>query len=463
MGRGRIRGAAASLAVTVGLSTAVGHSQVTNATPPQAPPRLTLDFSSSLTHDSNPSLALSGARPSTTFDNAFALNFNTATPQQTFAFSADGVLRASEGAGDNGLHFRDPGVKLSYQITNGNTLFSVNGAYKQTLANLFEPVGGFSTDVIATTGTITTQTAGFNFQTGLNNPLGFDLSGTYSDRSYSQTTDPNVFDSHTQSLNAGVHLRMASGDTVGLTLGTNDQFYENTLGTTRKGQTARLQYSRNLRPDLKLNASVGTSKNTTRITGGTIQNQSSGAVGSIGLVRTFATGNTASATLQADRDALGARNTLTFGADMALPNGKLAATLGMSERAGAGGQVIGTLSYTHTLPVDVIGVQISRQVALNADDIDIANTNIDLTYTHKLSVVANFGLSLSMAATGSAGGGAVASASRQTLRATYSHDLPAGWQVSGGYQYRALNKSASGNADSSSVFLTLNRKFTLLP
>lgn len=448
-------GLALSLTASFALAqqAAVGGSQ-------KAPPRLTFNLSTSLTSDSNPTLSAT-PKAQTTLDTRLGLDFNTATAGQSLSFAVNGLARAASG---DGVALRDPSADLSYQRDNGNSRFSVSGLYRQAPVDLFEPLvlsdGSVSTtDILATKGTITTTTAGVGFETGLQRPLGFDVSGHYSARDYSDTTDPTVFNSTSRDLKAGVHLRMASGDQVNLTASTKASDSQNATKTATRTQDVSLGYTRSLSPTLKLQTALGQTDATTRQSG-VVTSHSNGLTGSLGLDATLPNG-TASATLTVARDSRGTRQTLSFGRSLKLPNGTLSLTAGVSARSGAAGQMIGTLAYAHTLPTESFGVNLSRQVTLNADSQDATNTVLGLTYQHKINPVSDIGLSVNVLATG--GGTGVAEATRQSLRATYSHDLTADWQMTAGYQFRSLDKSTTGTADSSSIFLTLSRKFTLLP
>jgi hypothetical protein len=427
-----------------------------------APPRLTFEVSSSLSHDDNPDLDPAGSEALTTLDNRFGLHLNTATRVQSLAFSLEGLARIGS---DDALTLRDPSAELAYQLEGANSRLSFTGLYRESPVDVFEPVIGpdgsvSPTDVLASTGRITTRTAGFSFETGLQAPLGFDLSGNYSARAYSDTTDPDVFDSTTSSLQAAAHLRLAAGDTLSLTARSTASDYENATETERRGTEFSLGYDRDLRPGLSLQASLGQSDNTTRMLG-VVTDQSNGLTGSLGLEQALPNG-TASVTLSSARDSQGARQTLSFGRSMALPLGTLAATAGISARSGEAAALVGSLTYAHNLPADSFTVSLSREVTLNADDADVANTALELSYSHKINDVSDFGLSLDFLATSSAGSGTVEEATRQTLSATYSHDLTADWRLTAGYELRSLDRSSTAAASSNSVFLTVSRNFTLL-
>jgi hypothetical protein len=184
--------------------------------------------------------------------------------------------------------------------------------------------------------------------------------------------------------------------------------------------------------------------------------------GRLGLDLALARG-TASVALSSDRDALGSRQSLSFSRARDLPNGTLSGNLGLNARDGQEGQLVGNLSYAQDLATGRFALTLSRQISLDGDNQDVANTTLGLTYQHQINDQSSLGLSVSVLGTGSGGSAGVTEALRQTLGASYSHDLTADWQLTTGYQFRSLNPSDADRAEASSVYLTISRKFILRP
>ena len=436
-----------------------------------APPRLVFNLSSGLTYDDNPDLKNPASGAGTRLDTRLGLVLNQSTRISSFTLSLDGLLRAgsggtgSGGTGANANGFREPAVKLGYKADTGNTKVTVDLADQQSPVDVFKPVtlpdGSLSaTDLAAATGTVTHQQAGFTVKTGVERPLGFDLSGNYDARLYSDANATTIYDSHVRSGQAALHWRLDGVSTVSLTANASATDYANTAATRQRSQDVSLGYDRLLRPDLTLQVSLGNST-ASATSGGVTTKRSAGFTGSLGLVQKQA-GGQASVTLASSRDALGPRTTLSFGRSLALPTGSFNATAGVSTRKGAAGQLVGSLAYTQVLPTDTLGLNLSRQIGLDASNNDQASTVVEMNWQHKVNAVSSLGLSLSVAATSGAGGAGVASTSRQTLGATWSHDLAQDWQLSAGYQHRVLDQQSAASITSNSVFMTISRKLTLL-
>jgi hypothetical protein len=436
-----------------------------------APPLLVFNLSSGLTFDTNPNLTSPASGGGGQFDIGLGLVLNKSTKISTLTLEANGLVKVgNQGSGTNTANtggLPEPSVKLTYGVNTGNTKANVILGVDVSPVDVFAPTtlpDGtlISTDLAAATGTVTHQDVAFTFNTGIERPLGFDLAGNYDGRLYSDTTSTSVYDSNVRSGSAGLHWRIDGLNTVRLTANASGSNYANATATTQQEQDLSLGYTRLLRPDLRLEASLGHS-NASATENGVTTNSSSGFVGSLGLIQKQAVG-TASATLDTSRDALGPRTELSFGRSLVLRGGSFNATAGVSARPGEPGQIVGSLDYTHlVLPGDTIDLNVSRQIGLNSDNLDQASNVLGLNWNHKINEASSVSLAVSLAGTTGVDGNGVTSDSRQTLSATWSHDLTKDWKMSAGYQFRTFDSSTADKVVSNSVFLTVNRKLVLLP
>lgn len=422
------------------------------------PPRLVFDLASSLSYSDNPDLAATGSDPRLAFDTRLGLTLNSTTRDQSFVLGLNGLARLDSG----GLTLRDPAANLSYTRLGADSRLSLTLSHQQSAVDLAEPQDD---DILATTGTLTRQSARLAFATGLTAPLGFDLAANLGARDYSDTTDPAVYDSTSRSLTLGAHLRLPdAGREISLTASRSTSDYDDIFQTTREGQDLSLSLSQTLRPGITLQAALGQSTASSRLDalGGLVTSQSSGLTGSLGLQATLANG-TAGVSLASARDAVGPRETLTLTRNLDLPTGALGVRLGLSGRAGQEAQLVGALSYGIDLPTDSFDISLSRGITLNSSNQDVANTVLGLDYQHQITEQARLGLSFDLADIASGGSAGVAGSLRQTLTASYTQDLAADWQLTTGYTLRSLDTATTARATDNSVYLTLSRKFTLRP
>jgi hypothetical protein len=453
-----------------GLAAGLGlMAGVLGLAPPTAaqdiPPRLAFDLGSSLAYDGNPEFSASGSPGGLRFDTSLGLTLNSVTRDQQFSLGLSSLARLlpQDEAG-----FADPVLTLVYGQQGANSSLSLQANLQTTEVDLFEPLIGAdgtvsTTDILATTGTITSRAATLSLATGRQGPLGFDLATSLNDRIYSDTSDPSVFNSTSQSLQAGVQLRLPDGGreiSLNTSLGISE--FDNAAQTHRESRSLGFGLSQELRPDMTVQANLGqTTVTTDQI--GVAGVTSSGATGSLGLNLALERG-TASVALSSDRDALGSRQSLSLSRALDLPNGSFSGDLGLNTRGGGqGGQLVGNLSYEQQLATGSVALSLSRQVSLDGDDQDVANTVLGLSYQQQINDLSSMGLSVSVLGTGSGGTAGVAEALRQTLSASYSRALTADWQVTTGYQFRSLAPEGADRTEASSIFLTINRTFVLRP
>lgn len=428
----------------------------------EVPPRLSLDLSSRLSQSSNPDLDVTGATARDRGDLSLGLAWASVTRDQDFRLSLGGLLRAEGGE----AAFRDPSVKLSYARLGANGSFKVNASVAESPVDLDEPVelpgGGFSTsDILATTGTVTTTQGGLDFQTGTEGPFGLDLSLNRVTRDFSQTNDPSVYDTTTTRGALGVTLRGRFGGDIGLRYSQSQTRAEDATATARDSTSLSLTHERPLTPSLGLSLSLGRTEAET-VKSGAVSSASSGVTGSLGLTQALANGSLG-LRLSSDRDAKGTLQTLSLTHEAALANGSLAADLGWSARAGDAGTLVGKLAFAREMGADQITLSLSRSLSLDEDDADVARTALSADWSHAFSAATRLTLGLDLARIEAAGDVAVETVTRQSLAASLSHALPSDWELRGGVTVKSLERASTGRAEDSTVFVSIGRSFTLLP
>lgn len=472
MAVGAIRRALGRTAVAgTGLAGLVlGWSAVAQDRTPETPPKLVFDISNTLSADDNRSLSRTDADPGLRFDTRGGFTFDSRTRLQQFQFSGSALLRLSAGEtanDDTGSGLQEPRLRLAYARDTGNARFSTTASYARSEVNLSDTQllpDGTPSDAIARNGFVTDSAVGLRFQTGVNDPLGFLFSADASERNYSDTTDPDVYD--TRRLSFGFTTRLTPSPTtqVDLNLGYRRIDDDNLAGTERVDRSVSVALNQALSPALTLEAEVGYSRNTREETEGSapVRDTSQGIFGQVGLSLARPNG-TVSLTLSSARDSAGVRNTLSLGRSLDLARGgTLEASLGVSARTGGSAELVGSLRYAEPLPTGEISARFDRSVALDADNADVASTRLGLAYTHEITDLSRFNLSADYSRSSSGGLGETETTTRRSFRAAYARDLTGDWTLETGYQYRDLNGDG-GDASSNSVFVTIGRKFIAWP
>lgn len=431
--------------------------------------KLRFSFENTVTADDNPDLSVTNPQSETRFDSRLGMNLTSTTRLQSLALSVDGGLRFSDQPLSTNSAFQDPSVRLAFTRDTGNSRISTTARYRKSDVTSFDPLtlpsGEVSTtDLIATTGTVVSYGAGVKLETGVNDPIGFVVSANLDGRKYSDTTDPDVYDYRDAAVSLTTRLRVSEITRVDVSLGLRDYDATDAEQTKRQTQSISALVAHELSPLVTVETRLGYSQFETdeTILGVPVRTDDSGAFGSVEVMRDMANG-TASFGVFSERDTVGNRNALRFSRDLDLPRGKLSTAVGLAARGGEAAQLVGTLNYTEELPAAAFNVALQRQLSLSTDDEDVLYTSLSLGYSLELSDVSGLGLTADWRRTEDGGVGAADTVDRQTLRATYSHDLTQDWGLTAGYQHRRLDDSASGKATSNSVFLTLGRSFDFRP
>ena len=423
------------------------------------PPRLVLDLGASLTHATNPDLVTSGAKSDTTAALTFGLQGAATTRDTALRYGLSGQLQSGGGIGD-------PTLTFSYQRQGQGSSFRFDLQASDQAVDLSEPLtlanGQISTAaLVATTGRVQASTATLGFETGKDARLGFEFAATLAARDYSQTSDPSVYDSQSDSLQATAHLRDVAGGNLDLTAASSQTRAEDIFRSRQQSQSLGLSYSQQLASGLTLTGSLGTTTAETRRLG-IVTASSSGLTAGLGATQALADGSAALG-LTLDRDARGARQSLTLGRELALKTTKLSAQIGYTTRDGGPGTATGSLTLATELPADSLALQLSRQMVLNSDDQDTAETTASADWSHKVGPTSSLSLGYSLSAVTGLGGAAVDGVTRQSLTASWSQDLARDWALRAGVTLRALDRDSTGSARDDAVFLTISRKFGLQP
>lgn len=155
----------------------------------------------------------------------------------------------------------------------------------------------------------------------------------------------------------------------------------------------------------------------------------------------------------------GDRTTLRFSRAFELPAGSFAASAGVTKGDTGDAALIGDLRYMQDMPQGRLSALLSRSVATDSDDRETTTTRATVGWNQDLSALAGLDLSLSYADISPEGGD---DRQRSSFRAAMTYDLNQDWELSGGYEYRHLNKT-TGSASSNTVFLTVGRQFQMRP
>ena len=430
--------------------------------------QIDLGISSDLSVDDNFKLSNSSTGTSTIWDNKLSFGLSNITPTQDLRLDATGVLRLSHIPGRSIQGFEDPNVRLNYALNGLNSRLTVDARYRHADREFLDPFKVEQEEqalghLIGGGGTVTWQNVGLNYVTGINAPLGFQFDARHSEQTYdatAQAVNPLLFDRTTDSATATVTMKVSPVIQLRGSTGITEYDASDVPNTQRRTLDYAIGAVMDINPVLQLDAQVGyTDVTTDTNTGRTTR---SGATNSVRLTKTLPNG-TVYGNLLTTVNQNGTRTVLTFGRDLQLLTGNFSGQIGVTHTPAGNDRLSGNLAYTRRMAASAITVSAARAVSTNGANQDILNTRLSVAYNYVISNTSSMNLSLnwgrSEAADNIAG---FNDTDRTTFRAAYTHALTQDWNMTGGFQMRHRSDT-TGNAQSNSVFVTLDRTFSYRP
>jgi hypothetical protein len=421
---------------------------------------LTFGIETGLSVSDNYSLEVNSPGSSTILDTTLSFGYLSQTANSRFAFDIDGVLRIADLPGtstSSGTQFDDINAALRYDYEGANSRFTASADYNRIDLDFLDPFS-LSTindvDLTNSGGTRNSRNARILFETGINDPLGFGFELGHDNFSYTDTTDPGLFDTTTNDYALTSRLRLSPVAEARARLSQEDYTAGGLVPTDRTTRALSFGLAYELSPATTFDGSIGVEEIEE---GGSTDR---GGFGTLGLTQARVNG-TASLLLDQSFGIEGSRTTLTAARDLALPSGTLAFSIGVTRGETSGTELVGSIDYSHTLPGGTLTASLDRSVDSSTSGNDILTTNAALGYTMALSPVADLSFDFDYAEIENDGTGLTSNTSRKSLRAEYTRALTEDWDLSAGYEHQRLSTQGTGSANSNTLFLTLGREFSI--
>lgn len=452
--------AVSTLAPTLGLTQQAGGG---------SPGGLQFDagVSSTLKADSNYSLA-SGSSPGTSYisDTTLSFGLSKATSAYDFTLTGSSVLRLADLPGLTTHGLEDPKLRFNFTADSSNSRLTLNGFYMNADRNFLNPFQVEREEamyglLVGDGGTLTNRKLGFNYQTGINDPLGFTIDAKHDEKDYANVINPLIFENKTDQVTATVSARINPVIVGRVSAGLKHYTADDIPQTDRTTTDYSIGATYDVNPVLQVDAQIGhTDVTTDTIFGRAIRK---GLVGSLSLTKTVPNG-TVFGSLSTSRNQNGQRVVAQFGRSMLLPNGALSYTLGVTAGDVGDPSVIGTLSYSKQLLSSSIGVSVGRSVSTNGLNQDIVDTRVGVNYNYALDNLSSLGLAFDWGiAEDVVPAGGASTITRTDLTASYTRNLTSDWALTSGMTYRRKTETSKPDADSTAIFVTLGRNFSFRP
>lgn len=430
---------------------------------------ITLDYLSSLRHDDNLRLTDPSLGSTTWWENTLALGVLRQTPDSTLTFDLSGLYRvANEPILGTDSEFVDPFTQLTYQRTRANSQLALLAEYRErdlafnrslTDTNLDGVID--ASDVIGTIGDQVDTRGRLDWETGLNDPLGFRFTYNHFERRYTNTIDPNLFDNETDVYSATALFAFTPVLQGNLRIGYTDFEAEDSVQTDRQTTVVSTGLTYDVSPITTISADIGYSQvdDTQRATN--TNDVTEDFVWSFVWNKALPDGD-ADIALDQTFGVNGTRTNAVFGRSYQRANQVLSFNAGLTRGPFDEVTPIGRIDYSYQLTSSRIGAAIQRRVGTSTQSVETRQTLAFLTYDYFINPLSALSFSVDFIDQEDEGTGSSNPRQRGTFNASYSRVITKDWAVNIGYQYE-MDDQNGFKADSNSVFLTLGRRFTLQP
>jgi len=441
------------------------------SSPEEGGPVLTFGVGTTLSATDNYNLDPNNGENATLFDTRLSFGYLNRRANDVFSLDVSGVLRANEPPGGSSV-FDDRNARLGYDREGVNSRFSFGADYSFASIDSLDPFDDRffeddpldPSDLTQDRGDREQFGARFSFESGLNDPVGFRLDGRYRDQTFSDTTDPDLFDTEIFSLTGTTRFTLSPVTEGRVVLRYEDYSAEDVPQTDRVTSSVNLGLTQALSPVDTLDVLIGYQEIETEETiGGLRQTDTdTGFIGSLDFTRELARG-TIGTSFDVSESVNGRTATWLVNRAMPLPRGEIEFSLGAASDVDDTILPVGSLILTHEMKRSTLTASLERQVTTSSRSNELRTTRASLDYRYALTEISDLGFSASFAELDQAGGPAVNDTTRADLRATYSREITPDWRLSSGYEFRMRDEENVGSATSNRVFLTLEREFVLRP
>ena len=418
---------------------------------------LTFGIETELSVSDNYNLELIAPGTSTVLDTTLSFGYLAETATDRFSFAINGVLRGSDLPGAGGdFRFDDPGMAVSYDREGANSRLSASADYTKANLDFIDPFEFIEDGVLVNgSGQREIRSARLNFDTGTNDPLGFGIELARRELDYSNTTNPDLFDTQRDTVAVTARLRLSPVLDSRVRVSQETYSADDLALTDRKTRALSFGATYEISAVTTLDVDLGTERIADSVAG-----SSRGSFGSVNLTRALANG---SAGLVLDRSfgTEGGRTTVSVNRSMDLPSGTLAFSLGVTKGELGGTGIIGNIDYGQTLPRGELTASLGRGVTSGSDGNDVLTTRAAIGYTMPATAISSLSFDVNYVQVEDVGTGGSLTTDRTTLRAAYTRELTADWNLSAGYEHQRRFTESSGTAQSNTVFMTLGREFSI--
>lgn len=432
--------------------------------------QITLDYLSTLQYDDNLDLDDPSLGSTSRWENSLALSVVNQTPDSLLTFDLSGLHRfADQPIFGSSSDFTDPALSLAYSRNSANSQFNSNFDYSETDLNFNRSLSDLNqdgvidaADIAVDGGTHVASRAGLNLQTGINNPLGFIFSFDRQENTFSNTTDPDLFDNLTNFYSLTALMRISPVLQGNVNIDFTDYSAQDAPRTDRQTTTITTGVSYNASPTTTIDANIGVAQVDETLRAVPSSTTEEDFVANLSWTEILPNG-TASAMIDQSFGTNGERTTATVGRSFILPNGSFDFNVGLTRGPFGETTAVGDVNYVHMMPSSQVIASLGRRVGTSNQSTETRETLANLSYDYFINSISSASFGITFAQQEDEGNGPSNRRTRANLNASYTRALTQDWNMTVGYQRQFDDDTGPGSATGNSVFLTIGRQYVLKP
>lgn len=431
---------------------------------------ITGGLSSSLRFTDNKALSANSAGITTEASTNLRLGFASETALDRLTFGVSGGLRFENPPnGSSDTELSDPTFDFRYRRTGAQSNLSFDARYSERRISDFVLIDADDDfvldDLIFDTGDLTSLSYGASLNTGVGGPLGFGVTYRHSERDYSGTEDPDLFDKTTDSVRISSRLALSPVMTARL-FANWSEFDEDDVEQTNR---ETLTYGVGVSYDLSALAATTVDGEirfndfeTRTVSFGEVVVEETSVDGSLILTRDLPNGNLVGS-LFSNSSPETTRVTARVDRLFEAPDSTLNLGVGLSDSNTGDAQIVSLVDYARELPWGEVGVSFSQSANIGSDDEEYLLTEVGARYLRELTPTSSVDATFELGRADDIGFGATSETTRASLVMTYRQELVEDWDWGLGYEGQISRSSGGTSSISHGVFATIDRSFTIRP
>lgn len=426
--------------------------------------RFTLDVDQRFGAGTNPGLEVPSQEDYLLSNTRLVLGLSRETESQRIALNFGGSLRIGQSPPEIPTGFKSPLINFAYDRERANSTLSFGAGYEERdiaflrAADFLDGDGKLDlpddTDDLTGSGERKVSYFNVSLETGKNDPIGFILSADDRTTTYDNATSTSLDDYRRSSVTATTLLRFSDITTGKIALSHSSYDSDD---TDRNNDSINFGFDHAVSAATRLAATLGYQETRTKELGTTTVED--GLIYNLALTRDMKNG-TATVSLDSSRDYLGERLRARAIRSMALPEGSLSYSVGATSLNGENINFIGYLDWKKELPTGDFSLNLNQDATLNNEDDERLSTTAFMEYRYEITENTGWGLGALYSYSDYGDSGRIVE--RSNITAAYRYGVTPDLNLIVGVSYRLRDDSDDGQANSSSVFVNLSRKFEFL-